>query len=280
MLGLVSAVSTSLSAIPIYENMKPLMTEQPEIDPERKPAPAFEGSIHLSNVSFRYDEDGPLILNGIDLDIGAGQFVAFVGPSGSGKSTIFRLLLGFETPEQGTIGYDGLDLSRLDLKTVRRQTGVVLQRGAILPGSIFENIVGSAPLSQEEAWEAARMAGFDEDIEHMPMGMHTVLTEGGGTLSGGQRQRLMIARAVVRRPKILLMDEATSALDNRTQAIVSKSLAHLNATRVVIAHRLSTVVNADRIFVVVAGRIAQSGTYEELIQTEGPFRDLAQRQIA
>jgi NHLM bacteriocin system ABC transporter ATP-binding protein len=280
LLGLVSAVSTSLSAIPIYENMKPIMSEQPELDPERKPAPVLEGSIHLSNVSFRYDEDGPLILNGIDLDIGAGQFVAFVGPSGSGKSTIFRLLLGFETPEQGTVGYDGLDLSRLDLKTVRRQTGVVLQRGAILPGSIFENIVGSAPLSQEEAWEAARMAGFDEDIEHMPMGMHTVLTEGGGTLSGGQRQRLMIARAVVRRPKILLMDEATSALDNRTQAIVSKSLAHLNATRVVIAHRLSTVVNADRIFVVVAGRIAQSGTYEELIQAEGPFRDLAQRQIA
>jgi NHLM bacteriocin system ABC transporter ATP-binding protein len=280
LLGLVSAVSTSLSAIPIYENMKPIMDEQPELDPERKPAPVLDGGIHLSNVSFRYDADGPLILDGVDLDIGAGQFAAFVGPSGSGKSTIFRLLLGFETPEQGTVGYDGLDLSRLDLKTVRRQIGVVLQRGAILPGSIFENIVGSAPLSQEEAWEAARMAGFDEDVQHMPMGMHTVLTEGGSTLSGGQRQRLMIARAVVRHPRILLMDEATSALDNRTQAIVSESLAHLNATRVVIAHRLSTVVNADRIFVVVAGRIVQAGTYEELMQVEGPFRDLAQRQIA
>ncbi|WP_420405771.1 NHLP bacteriocin export ABC transporter permease/ATPase subunit [Nisaea sp.] len=280
LLGLVQAVSNSLSAVPIYENMKPIMDAQPELDPERKPAPVLDGSIHLSNVSFRYDADGPLILNDVDLDIGAGQFAAFVGPSGSGKSTIFRLLLGFETPEQGTVGYDGLDLSRLDLKTVRRQIGVVLQRGAILPGSIFENIVGSAPLTQDEAWEAARMAGFDEDIEHMPMGMHTFLTEGGGTLSGGQRQRLMIARAVVRRPRILLMDEATSALDNRTQAIVSESLAHLNATRVVIAHRLSTVVNADRIFVVVGGRIVQSGTYEELMEIEGPFRDLARRQIA
>lgn len=280
LLGLVGAVSASLSAVPIYENMKPLLSEQPEIDPARKPAPAFDGAIHLSNVFFRYDTDGPLILNGIDLTVRPGQFVAFVGPSGSGKSTIFRLLLGFETPEQGTVGYDGLDLGRLDLKTVRRQIGVVLQRGAILPGSIFENIVGSAPLSQEDAWEAARMAGFDEDIQHMPMGMHTVLTEGGGTLSGGQRQRLMIARAVVRKPRILLMDEATSALDNRTQAIVSESLAHLNATRVVIAHRLSTVVNADRIFVVDAGRIAQSGTYEELMAVDGPFRELARRQIA
>ena len=280
LLGLVQSISTSLSAVPIYENMKPILDEQPEIDPSRKPAPPLDGQINIQNLSFRYDADGPLILNGVDIHIDPGQFVAFVGPSGSGKSTIFRLLLGFETPELGTIGYDGLDLSRLDLKSVRRQIGVVLQRGAILPGSIFENIVGSAPLSQEDAWEAARMAGFDEDIQNMPMGMHTVLTEGGGTLSGGQRQRLMIARAVVRKPRILLMDEATSALDNRTQSIVSASLAHLNATRVVIAHRLSTVINADRIFVIVAGRIAQAGTYEELMQVDGPFRELAQRQIA
>jgi len=280
LLGLVNAISASLSAIPIYENMKPLLEEQPEIGPDRKPAPAFDGGIYMQNVFFRYDTDGPLILNGIDFRVEPGQFIAFVGPSGSGKSTIFRLLLGFETPEQGTVGYDGLDLSRLDLKTVRRQIGVVLQRGAILPGSIFENIVGSSPLTQEDAWEAARMAGFDEDIKHMPMGMHTVLTEGGGTLSGGQRQRLMIARAVVRKPRILLMDEATSALDNRTQAIVSESLSHLNATRIVIAHRLSTVINADRILVIDGGRIVQSGTYADLMEQDGPFRELARRQIA
>jgi len=280
MLALFMAVSTSLSAVPVYENMKPVLDAQPELDPSRKSAPVLDGGIRLSNVSFRYAKDGPLILDGLQVTIEPGQFVAFVGPSGSGKSTIFRLLLGFEAPEQGTVGFDGLDLSRLDLGTVRRQIGVVLQRGTVLPGSIYENIVGSAPLSMDEAWKAARMAGFDEDIQHMPMGMHTVLTEGGGTLSGGQRQRLMIARAIVRRPRILLMDEATSALDNRTQAVVAESLSHLDATRVVIAHRLSTVIDADRIFVIDQGRVVQSGSYDQLRQVEGPFRRLARRQIA
>lgn len=206
--------------------------------------------------------------------------MALVGPSGSGKSTVFRLLLGFETPQAGAVSYDGRDLGHLDLKAVRRQLGVVLQRGAILPGSLFENIVGSAPLGQEDAWDAARMAGFDEHVRHMPMGMHTVLSEGRGTLSGGQRQRPLIARAIARRPRVLLMDEATSALDNRTQAIVSESLAHLNTTRLVIAHRLSTVIHADRIYVVERGRIVQSGTYEELMRVDGPFRELARRQLA
>jgi NHLM bacteriocin system ABC transporter ATP-binding protein len=279
LLGLVGAVSASLSAIPIYENMKPLIEEQPEIDPQRKAAPPLDGSIYLNKVFFRYRKDGPLVLNGVDIDIKAGQFIAFVGPSGSGKSTIFRLLIGFETPEQGTVGFDGMDLNGLDLKTVRRQIGVVLQKGAILPGSIFENIVGASSLTQDDAWQAARMAGLDEDIKNMPMGMHTFLSEGGGALSGGQRQRLMIARAVVRKPRILLMDEATSALDNRTQAIVSKSLKHLNATRVVIAHRLSTVVNADKIYVVVSGSIVQSGNYDELMNEEGVFQQMSRRQI-
>lgn len=279
LLGLIGAVSQSLAAIPIYENMKPLLAEQPEIDPERRIPGALQGHVALGNVSFRYEAAGPLVLDGIDIAAAPGEFVALVGPSGSGKSTIFRLLLGFEAPETGTVSYDGQDLAHLDLKAVRRQIGVVLQRGAILPGSLFENIVGSAPLSHEEAWEAARMAGFAEDIRRMPMGMHTMLAEGGGMLSGGQRQRLMIARAIVRRPRILLMDEATSALDNRTQAIVAESLAHLNATRLVIAHRLSTVVHADRIYVIERGRIAQSGTYDELMQADGPFRELARRQI-
>jgi ABC-type bacteriocin/lantibiotic exporter with double-glycine peptidase domain len=162
---------------------------------------------------------------------------------------------------------------------VRRQLGVVLQRGTLLPGSIYDNIVGSLPLPEAAAWEAARMAGFEDDIRAMPMGMHTELTDGGGTLSGGQRQRLMIARAIVRKPRILLMDEATSSLDNRTQAIVSDSLAAMNATRIVIAHRLSTVRHADRIHVVDKGRIVQSGSYEELMERPGLFRDIAARQI-
>lgn len=279
LLGFVGAVSTSLAVIPMVENITPLLDEQPESDGERrKPAP-LAGRIDLRNVSFRYQQDGPLVLNGIDISIAPGEFVAFVGASGSGKSTLFRLLLGFEQPLSGTVAYDGQDLAHLDLKAVRRQLGVVLQRGTILPGSIFQNIVGSAPLSQDDAWEAARMAGFEDDIRNMPMGMHTVLSDNATTLSGGQRQRLMIARAIVRRPAILLMDEATSALDNRTQAIVAESLSRLSATRIVIAHRLSTVINADRIFVMGRGAVLQQGTFAQLMAEPGPFRDIALPQM-
>lgn len=280
MLGLVGALSLSLAAVPIYENMKPILEEQPEVDTVRQNPGTLRGRIELRHVSFRYHPEAPLALDRLDLVIEPGEFVALVGPSGSGKSTIFRLLLGFETPESGSILYDDRDLAHLDLKAVRRQLGVVLQRGTLLPGSIHENIVGSQPLPEAAAWEAARMAGLDEDIRAMPMGMHTVLSEGGGALSGGQRQRLMIARAIVRTPRLLLMDEATSALDNRTQTIVSENLSRMNATRVVIAHRLSTIRHADRILVVDAGRIVQTGTYDELLEQPGLFREIASRQIA
>jgi ATP-binding cassette subfamily C protein len=192
---------------------------------------------------------------------------------------LFRLLLGFETPESGGIFYDGQELSGLDIQAVRRQMGVVLQNGKLLSGDIFTNIVGSAPLTTEDAWEAARLSGFEQDVKQMPMGMHTVVSEGGGGLSGGQRQRLLIARAIVGKPRILLFDEATSALDNQTQSIVSRSLESLKSTRIVIAHRLSTVINADRIFVIDKGAVAQVGTYEELMKQEGLFADLAKRQL-
>jgi len=210
----------------------------------------------------------------------AGEFVALVGPSGSGKSTLLRLLLGFEQPESGSIFFDGQELGGLDLLALRRQIGVVLQNGRLMPGDLFSNIVGSTGAVLEDAWEAARMSGLDGDIKAMPMGMHTVVSEGGSTLSGGQRQRLMIARAIVTRPRILLFDEATSALDNRTQQIVADSLAGLRATRLVIAHRLSTVIHADRICVVQKGTVVQSGRYDELMEADGPFRELARRQIA
>jgi ABC-type bacteriocin/lantibiotic exporter with double-glycine peptidase domain len=215
----------------------------------------------------------------VSLHIEPGEFIALVGPSGSGKSTLFRLLLGFETPEAGAIYFDGQDLTTLDIQEVRRQMGVVLQNGRLLTGTILENIIGSSLLTIAEAQEAARMSGLDEDIKRMPMGLHTLVTEGGGTLSGGQRQRLLIARAVVTKPRILFFDEATSALDNRTQAIVSESLERLQATRVVIAHRLSTIINADRIFVMEGGRLVQTGTYQELIDRPGPFLELAKRQM-
>ncbi|MXW35928.1 MAG: ATP-binding cassette domain-containing protein, partial [Chloroflexi bacterium] len=208
-----------------------------------------------------------------------GEFIAFVGPSGSGKSTLLRVLLGFEQPDSGSVYFDGQDFSRLDVQAVRSQIGVVLQSGRVMAGDFFTNIVGASAHTIEDAWEAARMAGLAEDIEAMPMGMHTVVSEGANTLSGGQRQRLLIARAIVSKPRVVFFDEATSALDNRTQAIVSRSLERLNATRVVIAHRLSTIVNATRIYVMEHGRVVQSGRYQDLIAREGPFAELAKRQV-
>jgi ATP-binding cassette subfamily C protein len=206
--------------------------------------------------------------------------VAFVGASGAGKSTLFRMLLGFESPLSGSIYYDGQDLETLDIQAVRQQTGTVLQNGQLMPGNIFLNIVGSSPLTIDDAWEAARMAGLEEDIKRMPMGMHTVISEGAGTFSGGQKQRLLIARAIVNKPRIIFFDEATSALDNRTQTVVSQSLERLQATRIVIAHRLSTIINADMIYVFDNGKIVQRGKYQELIEQPGIFAELAKRQIA
>jgi ABC-type bacteriocin/lantibiotic exporter with double-glycine peptidase domain len=239
----------------------------------------LSGEIEISHVNFSYRPDSPLVLRDMTLRIGAGQSVAFVGASGCGKSTLLRILLGFERPGSGTVYFDGQDLAGLEIEAVRRQIGVVLQTSKPISGTIFENIVGSAPLSVNDAMEACKLAGLDEEIRGMPMGLHTMIGDGGGGISGGQRQRLMIARAIAGKPRILLFDEATSALDNRTQAIVSQSLAGLQATRVVIAHRLSTVVHADRIFVLDKGSVAESGTYYELMQRKGIFHELAIRQL-
>ena len=280
MLSISGAAVALLAAVPQYENARPILETLPETDAARADPGPLSGDISLRHVSFRYGLDAAPILNDLSLEMKAGEFVALVGPSGSGKSTLLRLLLGFEQPESGSIYYDGQELGGLDVLSVRRQIGVVLQNGRLMPGDLFTNIVGSSPATLDDAWEAARMAGLDADIRAMPMGMHTVVSEGGTTLSGGQRQRLMIARAVVTRPRILLFDEATSALDNRTQAIVTHSLDQLRATRLVIAHRLSTIVHADRICVLERGTIVQSGTYDELMAAEGPFRELAMRQLA
>jgi ATP-binding cassette subfamily C protein len=268
-----------LNVVPLYERAKPILESSPEVDPAKTLPGELSGAIEMSNIVFRYDQDSPLVLRGLTLSVQAGEFVAIIGQSGCGKSTVLRLLLGFEKPESGSIYFDGQDLSGLDVQGVRQQSGVVLQSGRLVAGTILTNIIGSASLTGEDAWEAARMAGMDADIKAMPMGLHTVVSEGGGTLSGGQRQRLMIARAIVNKPRIVLFDEATSALDNETQAIVSRSLESLRATRIVIAHRLSTVINADRIVVLEKGTVVQSGTYQELISQDGLFRELAQRQI-
>lgn len=274
-----NTVTDLLNIVPLWERAEPIVKGKPEADLTKADPGRLRGAIALDHIAFRYREDGPMILDDVSLTVEPGEFVALVGASGSGKSTLLRLILGFEQASAGTVFYDGQDLAGLDVQAVRRQLGVVLQNGRIGAGSISESITGGALVSLEQVWEAAEMAGFAEDIQNMPMGMHTVVSEGGLNLSGGQRQRLLIARAIVLKPKIILFDEATSALDNRTQAIVTESLDRLNASRIVVAHRLSTIRNADRIYVMEAGRIVQVGTFDELVNQDGLFARLAARQL-
>jgi ABC-type bacteriocin/lantibiotic exporter with double-glycine peptidase domain len=254
---------------------KPIMDTIPEVSEGKLVLERLSGGIELNNVSFRYNENMPNVVDNLSLKIRPGQYVAIVGSTGCGKSTLMRIMLGFEKPQKGAVYYDGKDLSGIDLKSLRRKIGVVMQNGKLFQGDIYSNIVISAPqLSMDEAWAAAEMSGIAEDIRRMPMGMHTIISEGSGGISGGQRQRLMIARAIAPKPRILMFDEATSALDNITQKIVSESLEKLKCTRIVIAHRLSTVRKADCIMVLDHGRIIERGNHEELLRLGGRYADL------
>ncbi|MEP0891945.1 NHLP bacteriocin export ABC transporter permease/ATPase subunit [Leptolyngbya sp. FACHB-16] len=276
--SLSTTVVDVLEVLPIWQRAQPILQAVPEVDGSKADPGRLSGQVAVDRVVFRYRPDGAPTLDHVSIKAEPGEFIALVGPSGSGKSTLFRLLLGFDTPESGTIYYDGQDLAGLDVNAVRRQFGVVLQQSRLMSASIFENIASSAMITMDEAWEAARMAGLADDITAMPMGMHTVVSEGGTNLSGGQRQRLLIARALALRPRILLFDEATSALDNHTQAIVSESLDRLKVTRIVVAHRLSTIRNADRIYVLQDGRLIQVGNFDQLAAEEGLFQQLIKRQ--
>ena len=264
---------------PHIENLKPIMKEIPESIGDKSDAGVLSGVVEVSHLSFGYQE-GRDVLHDLNFKIKAGENVAIVGKSGCGKSTLVRLLLGFEEPRQGAIYYDGQDMAELNLPSIRTQMGVVLQNGQLMTGDIFTNIVGTLPLTQEDAWIAADAAGIAQDIAMMPMGMQTVISEGSSNISGGQRQRLMIARALVNKPAILIFDEATSALDNRTQSIVTDSLNRLKATRIIVAHRLSTIRACDRIIVMDAGRIVETGGFDELVAQNGIFADLVRRQVA
>lgn len=280
LLATITAIISSVDIIPLYDQAKTILDAQPEIQESKPAVSGLTGNIEISHVSFRYSPDTQLVLKDVSMKIEKGEFIAIVGGSGSGKSTLLRVLLGFEKPEAGTVFFDNHDLSSLDVGSVRRNMGVVLQNSTVMQDSIFSNITGNTALTMDDAWKAAEMAGLADDIRAMPMGMHTLVSAGGGTLSGGQRQRLIIARAIARNPSILIFDEATSALDNRTQAQVSASLESLNVTRIVIAHRLSTIINADRIYVLNHGVIEECGTYNELIKNGGYFAELAKRQQA
>lgn len=280
--AIMTMISSALSVtqvIPDVERLRPILAEPPEVPSHAQSPGSLSGAIDFCHVRFRYEEKGPLILDDIDLRIEACEFLAIVGPSGAGKSSFVRLLLGFETPQAGTILFDEHPLESLDKIEVRRQMGVVLQNGFLFSGTIFSNIVGTANRSLDEAWQAARMAGIDQEIRQLPMQMRTFVGEEGSNFSGGQRQRILIARALINHPRILIFDEATSALDNQTQRIVTESLANLPATRIVVAHRLSTIRGADRIVVLDGGKLIQQGTYEELVDSPGLFRDLARRQL-
>jgi NHLM bacteriocin system ABC transporter ATP-binding protein len=278
-LNLTTSLNVAISAVPLFARIRPVFEAPLEVDEKRLDPGALRGHVAVRNLSFRYIKDGPWTLDGVDFEVRPGESVAIVGVSGSGKSTLLRLLLGFETPERGGVYYDDQDLETLDLRLVRRQVGTVLEMAGLMPGTIFENVAGSAPMTRDQVVEAIRQAGLDADIAAMPLGVDTMVTEGGSQLSGGQRQRVMIARALVNRPRLIFFDQATSALDNRTQAIVGESLAAMNATRIIIAHRLSTIRGADRIVVLENGRIAETGTYNELVKSDGAFRRLVQRQL-
>ena len=279
-LNAITSVAIAAATVkPSLELIRPLMEAEPEKHVGRESVATITGNIELSHVTFRYEKEGRKIIDDLSLKIPARQYVAIVGKTGCGKSTLLRLLLGFEKPESGAIFYDRKDIQTLDLGSLRKLIGTVLQEGELFSGSIFENITISAPnLTLQEAWDAAEIAGIADDIRAMPMGMSTVLQEGGGGISGGQKQRIMIARAVAPKPKLLLLDEATSALDNITQKQVADALDRMRCTRIVIAHRLSTIRHCDRILVMDGGKIVEDGKYEQLIEKGGVFAELVERQ--
>ncbi len=280
LLNMTSVVNSALMIVPLYERVKPILNTVPEIENSGTNPGSLKGSIRIQNIRFQYEENLPLILENISLEIPAGSFFAIVGPTGSGKSTLFRLLLGFEEIKKDTIFYDEHDITTLNKKALRKQFGVVSHTSMLIPGSIYENITSLSPhFTVEDVEAAAEQVGLLEEIKAMPMGLHTWIAEGAKNISVGQRQRIILARAIIHTPKILLLDEATSALDNITQALILENLSKLKMTRIVIAHRLSTVKNADCIYVLEKGKIVESGTYVQLMEKPGLFEKLAKRQI-
>lgn len=285
--GIITAAFTAVIPImvditnirPTFDMIKPILEAEPEKESKKENIVELKGEIELSHVSFRYGDIMPNVIDDLSLKIKPGEYLAVAGSTGCGKSTLMRLLLGFETPQKGSIYYDRKDMSKIDPESLRKNIGTVIQDSSLFSGNIYSNIVITAPhLSLDEAWEAAEIASIAEDIRNMPMGMHTYITGGHGDISGGQKQRLMIARAVASKPKILMFDEATSALDNITQKKISEAIDKLNCTRIVIAHRLSTIQHADRIIYLDKGKIVEEGTYDELIAGNGYFAKLVERQ--
>ena len=277
LMGVAGGCWSLLAIQPELDRIMPILDTEPEDGGERHNPGKLDGKVEVSHLNFRYAPDDPPVLKDVSFHADPGEFIAIVGPSGAGKSSLVRLLLGFEQPEAGAIYYSGKDFANLELRSVRRQMGVILQNSRILPGSILENIITGTEYTVQDAWRALELAAFDQDVENMPMGIHTLVTP--ETISGGQQQRILIARALVGSPAIVVMDESTSALDNLSQEIVKENMEKLHMTRIVIAHRLSTIIRADRIYVLDKGEVVQQGTYAELSVEEGLFKRLAERQL-
>ena len=269
------------ATLPSFDQMRPLLGAVPESDIEGEPVDYLGGEVLFDRISFRYDPDGPLILDDVTIRAGPGEFVAIAGESGAGKSTLFRLALGIDRPTVGAVYYDGRDLRHLNLKQLRRQIGAVPQSVGLHPQDLWDNLVSHHDdVATDEVWKAARLAEMEAEIKAMPMGMMTMVGTSHSVLSGGESQRVTIARSVMGSPRIMMFDEATNWLDNENQAKVMQNLTTLTSTRIVIAHRLSTLEQADRIYVLQAGKVVQSGSFNELVEGDGVFRELVRRQIA
>ena len=278
-LSVVDMIGLMFTLGPIYNMARPILETEPEVVQGKEVVKEIQGNIKLEHISFRYNDTSPLVLNDLSLDIKEGEYLAIVGQTGCGKSTLVRILLGFEEPIEGNVYFDGKNIKTLDMPSLRRHIGTVLQNGTLFHADIFSNIIISSPsLKEEDAWAAAEVASIADDIREMPMRMKTIISEGQGGISGGQKQRIMIARAIVHKPKVLVFDEATSALDNKTQKSISESINKLNCTRIVIAHRLSTIQNANRIIMLENGKIIEEGDYDTLINKKGKFAELVDRQ--
>jgi len=276
----VSASSISFfSAIPLYDNAKEILYTLPEYSQSKEAIKDLKGEIEISHAFYRYEKEGDYVLSDISMTINPGEFVAIVGASGSGKSTLLRLLLGFDTPEKGAVYFDKQNIESIDKSNLRRRIGTVVQNSKLFPGNIYSNIAGVNNFSLEQVNEVIKLVGLDEDLKTMPMGVYTIVNEGLSTLSGGQRQKILLAKALIAKPAILLLDEATSALDNESQNVISENIAKIQTTRIIVAHRLTTIKEADRIYVLEQGKVAECGNYEELMLKNGIFADLVKRQL-
>lgn len=276
----ISAILASLITIkPMMKRIMPILKENIENTQGKIIVDEIKGNVEINNVSFRYAPEMPMVLNNLSINIKAGEYVAIVGASGSGKSTILRLLMGFEETQSGAVSIDGINIQEMNLSSLRKNIGIVLQNGTIMPGSIMENITaGNHTISEDDVWEALKLAGIKNEVKKMPMGIHTIISEAGGNVSGGQLQRLIIARALVTKPNLMFLDEATSAMDNIVQKLVQETLENMDITRIVVAHRVSTIKNVDRIYVMEKGKIVETGAYDELIKNKKQFYQLVKRQ--